>query len=313
MMGRGTSSGLPDFLLVGAPKAGTTYLYECLREHPSLFLPDEKEPGFLYARGMTSAKLEKCVAPVPVTEIIQDDAVYRELFRSRPLGTMAGEASTPYLYLHEVVLDNITTLYGAAQRLPKIIAVLRNPVEAAYSNYCMWRYRGKEPLSFPDAIASSESMWNTGYYNRAYLHKFLYAHQVEAYLSRMPEVKICTYEALCERPAETLKEIYGFLGVEDKYLPPSRHTRVNRSARRRRNVSNYFVYRRNPLTNSVKWLSKRMLASRIRMRMLARIKERGMVKDGMPKRERDALKQFFEPDIRSVQSILKQDLIHWLA
>src|SRR6266480_7948081 len=133
--GRATASlrPLPDFLILGAQKAGTTALYAYLRQHPEITGPSWKEVSFFdrhYARG---------------------EAWYRGNFPNslRARGKLVGEASPSYLF-HPLAPERVAGLVPEA----KLIALVRNPVDRAYSHYQHEVALGREPLSFEDAVAA---------------------------------------------------------------------------------------------------------------------------------------------------------------
>src|SRR4051794_536419 len=124
---------LPDFLVIGAPKAGTTALHAALAEHPDLFMSHVKEPKLFLTEG-----------PPPTRGGPGDAQTYREhvwrrpdyeaLFDGAPDGSLRGE-STPF-YLHDADAQRrIRRLVPRA----RLIAVLRDPVERAHSNWAhLW-------------------------------------------------------------------------------------------------------------------------------------------------------------------------------
>ena len=135
--GRATSFGrpLPDFLILGAQKAGTTALYSYLRKHPSIIGPSWKEVSYFdrhYARG---------------------PAWYRGNFpnKLRTRGALVGEASPSYLF-HPLGPRRVRELVPEA----RLVALLRDPVDRALSHYNHERALGREPLSFEDALAAED-------------------------------------------------------------------------------------------------------------------------------------------------------------
>src|SRR5947209_8592328 len=123
---------LPNFLILGAQKAGTTALYAYLRWHPEITGPSFKEVSFFdrhYARG---------------------ERWYRAHFpaRRRPF---VGEASPSYLF-HPLVPERVARLLPDA----RLVAILRNPVDRAFSHYQHEVSLGREPLSFEEAVAHEE-------------------------------------------------------------------------------------------------------------------------------------------------------------
>jgi hypothetical protein len=129
---------LPDFIIAGAPRSGTTWLYHLLDRHPDVYMakPVAPEPKFflvdeLYARGI--------------------EYYSRQWFADAPAGKLAGEKSTNYL-------ESPAAAERIAAHLPrvKLVFILREPAARAYSNYCWSRMNGLEDKSFADALAAED-------------------------------------------------------------------------------------------------------------------------------------------------------------
>ena len=202
----------PDFLVVGAARAGTTSLQRYLRQHPGLFLPKLKEPCFFsFAGDKSTFKHGKFAFAV------RDQKKYLELFEAAEREQVRGEISTPYLYLYKKTIANIQQYHPHATQI-KILILLRNPAERAFSQY-MWRVRdGREPLSFEDAILQEAKRKQEGYsFDYFYLDRGFYSEQVDAYMKAFPNVKIVLLDDLKVRPLEMLAEICQFLGVDENF------------------------------------------------------------------------------------------------
>jgi len=196
----------PDFLVVGSARAGTTSLQRYLRQHPGLFLPKLKEPCFFsFAEDKATYKHGKFAFAV------RDPKKYLDLFETAEKEQVRGEISTPYLYLYEKTIANIRKYHPHADQL-KILILLRNPADRAFSQY-MWRVRdGREPLSFEEAIAAEQKRKQEGYsFDYFYTDRGFYFSQVKAYLDAFQNVKIVLLDDLKERPMEMLSEICEFL------------------------------------------------------------------------------------------------------
>jgi len=213
---------LPDFMIIGAQKCGTTTLYDYLARHPDIRPARKKELHFFdnsYARG---------------------ERWYRSNFpphypTPRPRRWATGEAS-PYYLLHPLAPAR------ARQMLPsaRIIAVLRHPVDRAYSHYQHERAKGRESLAFAEAIAAEPARtaqaWaavSTGASERedalqsfSYLSRGRYAEQLERWLEHFPraQVLVLKSEDLFARPAETMAEAFAFLGLPEHRVS---YTRLN--------------------------------------------------------------------------------------
>src|ERR1700721_2434582 len=130
---------LPDFLVIGAPKAGSTALHAALAQHPGLYMSTVKEPKFFLTDGPPPARGGAGGGQNPPAHV--GGAGYEGLFAPAPPGALRGEA-TP-LYLHDPeAMKRIHALVPQA----KLIAVLRDPVERAHSNWTHLRSAGLEPI-----------------------------------------------------------------------------------------------------------------------------------------------------------------------
>jgi len=211
--GRATSPArpLPDFLIVGAQKAGTTALYAYLREHPAIAGPPWKEVSFFdrhYARGVgwyrgnfpNRLYLRRMQARTGVTPLV-------------------GEASPSYLF-HPFAPERVEALIPEA----RLVALVRNPIDRALSHYHHEVALGRESLSFEDALAAEEQRmqgelermrdpryFSHAWWNYTYVSRGLYAEQLE----RWPRERILVVpsEDLLESPRETYARVLDFLGA----------------------------------------------------------------------------------------------------
>lgn len=201
----------PDFLLIGAPKAGTTALLKTLSRHPQIYASPQKEPRFFICSG------SKPHFPCPGGECNADTIIYLEkdyleLFKNCPDQRRAGEASTAYLH-HPNAPANACAKVPSA----RIIAVLRHPVDRAYSQWLHLRQEGYE------ISGDFEAAWNLEQHRKAngwrttwfYRERGFYAEQLERWLSYYPreQLMILFYEDWLERPLKTLGQVCSHLGV----------------------------------------------------------------------------------------------------
>jgi hypothetical protein len=202
----------PDFLLVGAARAGTTALDRYLRQHPQVYLPRVKEPCFFafagsrpqYRRGKFSFAVTGKVA-------------YASLFRDRKPGQIAGDLSTPYLFLYRETIGNIVRYHPDPSAL-RIVMILRQPVDRAYSQY-RWRRRdGREELSFREAVDAEPRRKAEGYsFDYLYLERSHYAPALQAYRECFPHLLVLFYEDLRQQPEQTLQRLCNFLGIDANF------------------------------------------------------------------------------------------------
>ena len=210
--GRATAAvrPLPDFLILGAQKAGTTALYAYLRWHPQITGPSFKEVSFFdrhYARGERWYR-----AHLPIRR-----------------GGIAGEASPSYLF-HPLAPERV------ARMLPdvRLIALLREPVGRAFSHYQHEVALGRESLSFEDAVAQeSERMqgevermlrepeyFSHAWWNYTYLARGRYAEQLERWFAAFPreQLLVLLTDELAADTSGTYGRVLDFLGVEPHAL-----------------------------------------------------------------------------------------------
>ena len=186
---------LPNFLVGGAPKAGTTALYNYLRQHPEICMSDPKETFFFtdeYERGVEwfSQCFDHCGPEKAI-----------------------GEASTTTLYEPKAP-ERVQEVLGA----PKFLFVLRDPVERAYSEYLFFVHKGRIPakISFADVVLQKES---------EYAERILEMGRYEPYLSRFEEafgreeMKILIHQEFRSAPESTLEKVFRFLDVDDTFRP----------------------------------------------------------------------------------------------
>jgi hypothetical protein len=204
---------LPDFLLLGAPKAGTTALHVALANHPRLFLSAVKEPKFFLADGTPPPARGGPGDAKTYREYVWRRSDYEALFDPAPAGTLRGESTT--LYLRDPrAHERIRALVPDA----RLVAVVRDPVDRAHSNWTHLRSAGLEPepvflracaLEPERAAAGWGPFWR-------YLELGFYGRQVEHLYSLFPreQVHVVLYRDLRQHPAETLDGICAFLGVE---------------------------------------------------------------------------------------------------
>ncbi len=205
---------MPNFLIVGAAKAGTTSLYEYLRQHPEIFMPEWKELSFFI--GDPSGPLHK----------VKKARYYFKVFADAQGYKAVGEASTSYLF-DEAAAGIIRDQLGEI----KIIIILRDPVAMSYSLYNhQVRKEGETCSTFESALTAEEGRrksadfrqrcygWHANYY---YYHRGLYFEQVKRYLDTFGEerVKIILFDELAAATVKAVQNVYKFLGVDNTFVP----------------------------------------------------------------------------------------------
>jgi hypothetical protein len=207
---------LPDFLVIGAARSGTTSLYRYLVQHPAIAPPLKKEI-FYFDRSFDRSLLRYRVNFPLATE-----RAFAKYVRRRPWATC--EATPCYLF-HPHAPKRIRQTMPDA----KLICLLRSPVDRAYSHYKWMARAGRESLSFEEALEAEETrlggefekvLADEHYYSpdrQAYSYRARgeYADQLERWLECFPreQLLILKSEAVFERPEEHLPRILDFLGL----------------------------------------------------------------------------------------------------
>ncbi len=201
---------LPNFFIAGAMRSGTTSLTRYLDAHPEVFVARQKEIHYFdlnYPKGIDW---------------------YREHFSTVGGESAIGDATPSYMYLDYAVVR-------MAQAVPaaRIIAILRNPVDRAYSHYQLRRAVGAEQLTFTEAIAAEPQRLALGDPRRAcpYLDMSRYVRQLRHICTHFPRevVHVVLFEELRDEPQRTYSEVCRFLGVDHTFVPPNLGQVVNAS------------------------------------------------------------------------------------
>ena len=203
---------LPDFLVIGAPKAGTTALHAALAAHPALFMSPVKEPKFFLTDGPPPRRGGGPGDVQTYREHIWRREDYEALFDAAPAGALCGESTPFYLYDRQAQRRIRALIPGT-----KMIAVLRDPVERAHSNWTHLWSAGLDPVGdFVRACAEEDARVAAGWAPFwHYTRLGRYAEQLEHLFLRFPREQVCIlrYRALLDTPAVALDDICGFLGV----------------------------------------------------------------------------------------------------
>jgi hypothetical protein len=295
----------PNFLVVGAAKSGTTTLFHWLKHHPDCFLPEMKECRYFSQlttdyRGQGAERF--------INEGIRDRDAYAALFQATQ-AKCRGECSNDYLLHHQQAIPKIKAELGDEV---KIVILLRNPIERAYSNYLHHRRENWESLSFEGALQAEDERiakhWAWSYH---YKKAGLYSSQVQAYLSAFPHVHIVWFEAF-QRPQQLWRDLLIFLGCDDVPLVDPNLKR-NMSGEPKSDMLHRLMHSDQYWVKLSKSTLRRCLPAHLRKELKMELKLRNQKKVEMPQVCRDQLRAFFREDIQELSAMLKVDLNHWLS
>lgn len=295
----------PDFLVVGTARAGTTALHSYLRQHPEIFLPKLKEPCFFVFEGEGNKFIKGKFAFA-----IRDINDYRQLFSRAEPSQKIGEMSTPYLYLFEKSISTIKKYFTDYAGI-KIIILLRNPVDRAYSQY-KWRVRdGREPLHFDEAIMQEKNRMKANYsFDYFYVDRGFYYNQVKAYLDNFKNVHFVFFDDFNTEPIPVLKDICRFLGVNENWNFRNIKRQNESSAPISKSLGK-LVSSESPLKFKL-WFALPDPVRRSIRRIFSKVNARkGGVKKMNPLTRQQLIKTYRD-DIVALQQLTGRDLSEWL-
>lgn len=209
---------MPNFLIIGAPRSGTTSLHFYLKQHPQVFMSKMKELRFFAFEGKTLSFSGPCDAVVNQESITTLES-YQAQFQKVTNEIAIGESSPIYLWWPTDVPDRIY------HHLPdvKLIAIFRNPIDRAYSDFLNMRQLGWEPVpDFAKALREEENRiqqgWGPFYH---YQKKGFYYANLERFFQKFDreKIRLYLYEDLRKDTANLVGDLFRFLGVDDTFMP----------------------------------------------------------------------------------------------
>lgn len=307
----------PDFFIVGAAKAGSTALWKYLSQHPQIGFSPIKETHFFSTDIDTAAfrpEFAKDAAfdvgayiragmKEPIHQaFVRDSRLYSQLFDRAEGSKVLGEATVSYLWSAQAAAN-----IAAHNPQAKVIAMLRNPAERAFSHYLMDLRMGYAQGSFIDAVEADLQKPQGWGVSNLYIELGRYHAQLQRYFKALPreQVLVLWYEDYKENPAEVLRQIFAFLGVDESVA-------IDTSARH--NAARLPKY---GALQSV--LKSKKLKKALRAVMPASMK-RGLQNQlyttkGLPtitEADRAFVLQHLRSDIEALSLLLGRDLSHWL-
>ena len=317
---------LPNFFIIGAAKSGTTSLHEYLAQHPQIYMSFPKELNFFSFLDSTPSF---CGPPCePGNPVLRDRLRremydlsittwpdYRKVFSRVRSEQGIGESSVSYLYFPQ-----------AAERIrrsvpdARLIAILRNPVDRAYSKYRHLRRDGAEPLvQFEQALAAEparmQANWSPAWF---YVDRGFYHRQLKRYYEIFDrrQIHVVLYDEFTRRPAETLQGIFRFLEVDANFAADlSQKHNVFEEGSVPANMALYdFVARPNWFSTTARAVlpTKFLIHLRPIVKKVITKKSSGLEISPLTDQTRQSLQRVFREDILLLQDLIQKDLSEWL-
>lgn len=296
---------LPDIMLVGAAKSGTTSIAHQFTRNPAVFLPmAKKEPHFFSFNGEPPPYKDKDF----VKTLVWRPADYAALYAQAPPQARIADCSTSYLYRHATAIPHILRTYGEQAGSLAMSAILRDPVERAYSHWLYLVRNGHEDLPFEQAVDPAtveRRKWDRWGFD--YLGYGLYGQAVEHFQASFPNFKAYLLEDLKDLQG-TFDDICRRAGVATCAVEvvQSNPGGVPKNRGLVRTI------RRNPLIRSLSHLLPSGMRNKARAQR-DRVLKKALDRPEMPQAARQQLNAYYKADVERLSRAIGRDLGHWCA
>lgn len=289
---------LPKFLCVGGAKCGTTSLYEYLKQHPEIFLPAQKELHFFSYPELSQNTNGPGMKHV-LKDLIKDKGGYYKQYRTSDKNKVSGDISPSYL-IYPKSIERIKKMLGD----PKIIIMLRNPVERVYSQYLHLRRAAREDLTFEDALEAENARIDAGWGDMwHYKSSGFYSKYVSSYVDAfsIDNVHIILMDDLKSDPKRIISSVFDFIGV-DSSIEVNLGEEYNKSALPR----SKFIARMTE-ANYFTSIAKKVIPRNLGASIKRKVQNLNLGdKPIMNTETLENLKQFYKDDIRELEAIIER-------
>ena len=292
---------LPNFLIIGASKCGTTALYYYLNQHPEISFSDLKEPKYFSSinesfphNGVGDKSVDK--------HVIKSLTAYKKLFADID-NIRVGEASPDTIYFHDKTAIHIKETLGDVP----IIVMLRNPVKRAFSAFMYLKRDSREKLNFRDGLLSEDKRLKANWdFIWGYKKCGLYYNQVKSFSDNFSNVKVVLQEDLKNDANSILKDIYSFLKVDKKFKTEV-SIKHNESGIPNNLLSKLLLSRDNNLSTFIRELLKKFIPRNL----LEKVASISLDKMSILESDETYLKPYFFNDICKLEKLINKDLSSW--
>lgn len=297
---------LPNFLIIGAAKSGTTAIYEQLKLHPEVFMSNIKEPNYFAIKDGNLFFKKDTVPESYYKTLIKNFEDYKSLFKNATNYKAIGEASPLYLY-------DLNAAKEIKKVLPtvKLIVILRNPIERAFSNFAM-HHAGLGLETTRDFITAinleknrmKEGWWWGFYYKDA----GFYSAQLKRYYDQFnkEQILIILYDDLKNNPHKVFSDITTFLGIKPFNFDYTKRYKVTK-------VTKYKILEKVFYFKYLRPILRVIIPKSNRDKIKILIREFNSKTIQISKKEYDYLAPYYKDEIHKLEKMLNRDLKEWLT
>ena len=284
-----------DFFIVGAPKAGTTSLYHYLNEHPQVEMSSQKEPDYFSDKVLDEQGMYYDKNRVSTLD------KYESLFAQKE-SVVYGESSVSYLFY-----DNVAEDIKKYNPNAKIIIMLRNPIDRAFSHYLMDYRLCLVSDSFENIIAKKSEHKHAHLFYQQYIEVSKYAKQIQRYLYFFEKESILfiDYEDFKKNVSNTVDKVYSFLNISTEFAPDV-DAKYN-TFTMPKNKGIRFIYSFIFLRKIITFLFPIYLVKSLRFLLFTTDKKPELLKE-----TRIQLRKIFRNDIKKLEEVLGIDYSKWI-
>jgi hypothetical protein len=281
---------LPDFIIIGAGKCGTTSLQSYLNQHPQIYICPKKETYF-FINDLVRSKLKTWGA-------ITDIKDYLKLFEQAPESSIVGEISTNYY----AYTESAKLIHKTIPKV-KIIAILRDPSERAFSEYQMFVRNGNEKQDFASCLSENSRYVKRGFYHSKLLPFF------EVFDSS--QIKILLFDDFRENPIAFIQDLFRYIGVDDRFIP-NISIKSREGGLPKNKTWHSLLTKPNPIRTSIANLLKPLMPLGFRQKIRSDLVKKNTYRVQLSSEEKNKLIGIYHQDILKLQSLIGRDLSAWL-
>lgn len=300
---------MPNFMIIGAAKAGTSALYRYIKQHPDVYMSPKKEPHFFSFDAQSKyTKGPGDTIPLAIT----DPEAYEALFDGVTSEVAIGEASPTYLYVS-----------GAAERIAaklpdvKMVAILRQPVDRAYSAFMHVVRDGRESLrDFSVALEAEYQRiaagWGPIWH---YIQGGFYHTQLMRFYDRFSsnQIKVLLYDDFRDNPVGVVRDVFSFIQVDPDFVPDM-SAKPNVSGIPKSSLAQKLMYLLFIKRNPIKKIARLTLPESVRWRFTTTVRNRNLRRVPLPpKLRRDLTNRYYKSEIEKLEVLLNRNLRAWKA